>query len=117
MPTRNAKAIEEGPLGIFLRSTVGRRIDEDGSQGILHVINIRDWHEAGDEYDLERRAFGSHCEARTWGAEYLEGLERYLDPTNVGTADYAEAGAARSTTCGRTLSSTSSRLPSIAAGG
>jgi hypothetical protein len=92
---KRGKAIEDGPLGIFLRATVGRRIDEDGSQGVLHVINIRDWHEAGDEYDFERRAYGNHCEAGTWGARYLEGLERYLDPTNAETVDYAEAGAAR----------------------
>jgi hypothetical protein len=92
---KRAKAIEGGPLGIFLRATAGRRIAEDGSQGVLHVINIRDWHEAGDAYDLERRAYGNHCEAGTWGADYLEGLERYLDPTGAGMADYAEAGAAR----------------------
>lgn len=92
---KRAKAIEEGPLGIFLRATAGRRMAEDGSQGVLHVINIRDWHEPGEAYDLERRAYGSHCEPGTWGAQYLEGLERYLDPTKAETADYAEAGAAR----------------------
>jgi hypothetical protein len=92
---RRAKAIGEGPLGIFLRATIGQRIDEEGAGGVLHVINIRDWHTPGAEYDRERRLYGSHCEAGTWGARYLEGLEGYLDPTNAEAADYAEAGAAR----------------------
>jgi hypothetical protein len=90
-----ANAIAEGPLGIFLRATAGRRIAEDGSQGVLHVINIRDWHTPGEEYDRERRAYGRHCKAGTWGARYLEGLEQYLDPTNAEAADYAEAGGGR----------------------
>jgi hypothetical protein len=95
---KRAKAIAEGPLGMFLQATIGRRIDgddRDERNGVLHVINIRDWHTPGVVYDRERRAYGNHCEADTWGAAYLEGLERYLDPTNAGDADYAEAGAVR----------------------
>jgi hypothetical protein len=92
---KRAKAIEEGPLGIFLRATVGRKMAEDGSGGVLHVINIRDWHTPGDTYDAERRLYGNHCEPGTWGVRYLDGLEQYLDPTGDETGDYAEVGAAR----------------------
>ena len=52
---------------------------EDG-RGVLHVINIRDWHVPDDNYDFERRRYGAHCEAGTWGAGYVDGLEGWLDP-------------------------------------
>jgi hypothetical protein len=87
-----AEAIANGPFGVFLRGAAGRRLEDD-TLPVLHVINVRDWHVPGEGYDLERRVYGTHCEEGTWGVRYLEGLERYLDPT--GTADYAEAGAAR----------------------
>src|SRR5262249_29783727 len=51
--------------------------------GILHVIHIRDWHTPGERYDRERRLYGSHCEADTWGAAYIDGLEEYLDPAKI----------------------------------
>ena len=51
----------------------------------LHVINIRDFHVPGPRYDVERRAYGGHRESGTWGVRYLDGLDRYLDPT--GCAD------------------------------
>jgi hypothetical protein len=89
-----AKAIEDGPLGIFLRATVGRKMTEDRSRGLLHVINIRDWHAPGAAYDAERRVYGAHCEPGTWGVRYLDGLEQYLDPTGE-DGDYGEVGAAR----------------------
>jgi hypothetical protein len=91
---KRAEAIAEGPLGIFLRATVSRRMSEDGSQGLLHVINIRDWHAPGDAYDAERRLYGAHCEPGTWGVRYLDGLEQYLDPEGK-DGDYGEVGAAR----------------------
>jgi hypothetical protein len=92
---KRAAAIENGPFGIFLRAAVGRRFEDD-SLPTLHVINVRDWHVPGHGYDLERRAYGSHCEAATWGVRYVEGLERFLDPTGCADdCDYAEAGAAR----------------------
>jgi hypothetical protein len=65
---------------------------------VLHVINIRDWHVPGDSYDAERREFGRHCEAGTWGADYIEGLEKYLDPEEPhpnGKARFCERGSAR----------------------
>jgi hypothetical protein len=90
---RRAEAIRNGPLGIFLAATVGRAFDSDFT---LHVINIRDWHVPGSAYDAERRAYGAHCERGTWGVGYLEGAERWLDPTRVNdTTDYAERGGAR----------------------
>ena len=90
---RRAAAIERGPLGIFLDSTIGRAMD---GKTTLHVINVRDWHVPGDEYDLERRTFGAHCEEGTWGVGYLEGAARWLDPTGVGDeATYSEKGEAR----------------------
>jgi hypothetical protein len=69
-----------GPLGKLLEATIGRRRTGEDGAGILHVINIRDWHHPGASYDAERRAYGPHCEAGTWGADYLDGLESYLDP-------------------------------------
>ncbi len=73
---------DNGPLGMFLESVIGRRNREEDGQGILHVINIRDWHEYSPSYDVERRKYGAHCEKGSWGANYIEGLEKYLDPEN-----------------------------------
>jgi len=70
----------KGPLGLFLEAVIGRRRRGKDGRGTLHVINIRDWHEPGASYDQERCRYGSHCEARTWGADYIEGLGKYLDP-------------------------------------
>jgi nicotinamidase-related amidase len=92
---KRADAIASGPFGLFLRDAVGRRVDDE-TLPPLHVINVRDWHVPGEGYDLERRAYGSHCEAGTWGVAYVDGLDRYLDPTgNSHESDYAEAGSAR----------------------
>jgi hypothetical protein len=92
---KRADAIAAGPFGVFLRDAVGRRI-EDATLPVVHVINVRDWHVPGEGYDLERRAYGSHCEAGTWGVGYVDGLDRFLDPTgSAHERDYAEAGAAR----------------------
>jgi hypothetical protein len=71
--------LREGPLGTFLAGTVGARLKGRG-KGMLHVINIRDWHEPDESYDEERRVHGRHCEAGTWGAGYIDGLEQYLSP-------------------------------------
>ena len=90
-----AKAIGDGPLGLFLRAVVTAR-KTNKKLPVLHVVNLRDWHVAGHEYDIERRSYGTHCEGGTWGAQYLDGIAQYLDPT--GTADtscYAEAGSAK----------------------
>ena len=59
--------LERGPLGVFLDAVLDQRRANE-SRGTLHIINIRDWHEPGDAYDLERRVYGSHCESGTWGA-------------------------------------------------
>jgi hypothetical protein len=71
--------LSKGPLGLFLEATVGVRLTS-AQRGILHVINIRDWHEPNESYDEERRVHGRHCEAGTWGAGYIDGLEEYLAP-------------------------------------
>jgi nicotinamidase-related amidase len=78
------ESLERGPLGVFLEAVIDRRRRSVGD-GTLHVINIRDWHEPGTAYDRERRAYGNHCERGTWGAGYVEGLERYLDPAGHAT--------------------------------
>jgi hypothetical protein len=92
---KRAKAIAQGPLGVFLDATVGRTMRGSG-EDVLHIVNIRDWHEPGDAYDVERRAYGNHCEEGSWGVRYLDGLDRWLDPTGTAdSADYAESGAAR----------------------
>lgn len=90
-----SRAIAEGPLAVFLRAVVTAR-ETDAALPVLHVVNLRDWHVAGHEYDAERRAYGTHCVGGTWGAEYLDGIAQYLDPTGTAdTAPYAELGSAR----------------------
>jgi hypothetical protein len=76
--------VDHGPLGVFLDAAINRRRQRKDGLGTLHVINIRDWHEPGPSYDVERRAYGSHCERGTWGAAYIEGLEWILDPGGKG---------------------------------
>ncbi len=87
-----------GPLGLLLEATIGRRRSERDGRGVLDVINIRDWHESDDAYDVERRLYGSHCERGTWGAAYIEGLEHYLDPGGAPLSErarYFEEGSVR----------------------
>src|SRR5262245_41958014 len=57
-----ADALSRGPLGSFLGAVIDRRRKGEDGDGRLYVINIRDWHEPGPSYDVERRAYGSHCE-------------------------------------------------------
>lgn len=77
--TIDDQTLLDGPLGRLLKATVGQRLRGAG-QGTLHLVNIRDWHITGDLYDRERRVYGTHCEAGTWGSEYLQGLLDLLDP-------------------------------------
>src|SRR5580765_86039 len=79
------EAIAQGPLALFLKDTVGSRMAGEKSRGVLHVINIRDWHVPDQNYDFERRSYGTHCEAGTWGAGYIEGLGTWLDPAAPAT--------------------------------
>jgi hypothetical protein len=93
-----SKALEEGPLGLFLARTIGRRLEGEKARGVLHVINLRDWHVPDDNYDYERRRYGAHCEAGTWGAGYVDGFERWLDPAGSPLeekARYFEEGSIR----------------------
>ncbi|GHJ40105.1 hypothetical protein [Streptomyces sp. TS71-3] len=75
----SAAALDRSPLAGFLDATVGARLRGHGD-GVLHLVNVRDWHVPGESYDLERRQYGAHCEAGTWGAEYIDGFGRWLDP-------------------------------------
>ena len=91
------RLLREGPLGLFLDATIGERLD-GAQRGLLHVINIRDWHEHNESYDEERRMHGRHCEARTWGAEYIDGFDEYLAPAGYlpdGRAAFCDRGAVR----------------------
>jgi nicotinamidase-related amidase len=79
-----AEALKNGPLGRLLEATVGQRLGGKGQgRGTLHLVNIRDWHTPGEHYDRERRVYGSHCQAGTWGAEYIDGLTSLLDPDST----------------------------------
>lgn len=90
-----AQAIAAGPLGVFLEAVVESRAADENLPP-LHVVNLRDWHVPGREYDVERRVYGTHCEERTWGAEYLDGVAQFLDPTGTAQVDdYAEVGTVR----------------------
>ncbi|MGW3563806.1 hypothetical protein ACWDSL_07885 [Streptomyces sp. NPDC000941] len=71
--------LRHSPLARFLDATVGSRMRGHGD-GVLHLINVRDWHVPGEAYDLERRQYGAHCEADTWGAAYVDGLTDLLAP-------------------------------------
>jgi hypothetical protein len=87
-----------GPLGLFLEATIGRRRRELDGGGVLDVVNIRDWHEMDDAYDIERRLYGSHCESGSWGAAFVEGFESYLDPRGAPVSEEArffEEGSVR----------------------
>jgi len=93
-----ARAVAAGPLGLFLEQTIGRRRRGEDGRGVLHVINIRDWHVPDDNYDFERRRYGAHCEAGTWGAGYVDGLEGWLDPAGPLQSEeacYFEEGSVR----------------------
>ena len=82
---RRAQLIRNGSLGTFLEATVGRRLEpRAGAGGVLHLVNVRDWHRSGNIYDEERRRYGAHCEAGSWGAEYLDGAAEFLDPSGDG---------------------------------
>jgi len=72
--------ITRGPLGLFLKGVTSNR-----KSGVLHMVNIRDWHMPSESYDEERAKYGAHCEERTWGADYIDGLRKYLDPIRKGT--------------------------------
>jgi hypothetical protein len=91
------RLLREGPLGQFLEATIGERLQGHG-RNMLHVINIRDWHEHNESYDEERRMHGRHCEARTWGAEYIDGFDEYLAPAGYlpdGRAEFCGQGNVR----------------------
>jgi len=81
----------QGPLGMFLQNMIGTGFRHEDCARTLHVINIRDWHKPGASYDKERALYGSHCEAGTWGACYLDGLTEYLDPARAGDGDNISA--------------------------
>lgn len=68
--------VKNGPLGQFLQTA----IDSPDRQNDLHVIHIKDWHVSSPNYDFERRSYGAHCEAGSWEAESIEGLDKYLQP-------------------------------------
>jgi nicotinamidase-related amidase len=90
------EALVDGPLGHLLRLTVGERL-RGGGRGTLHLVNVRDWHLPSETYDEERRRYGAHCEAGTWGADYPSALMHVLDPAgtrwqNEDDGDYAAAG-------------------------
>jgi nicotinamidase-related amidase len=77
--TIDTGTLRKGPLARLLQATVGQRMRGKG-QGTLHLVNIRDWHTPGELYDRERRVYGSHCQAGSWGADYIDGLAHLLDP-------------------------------------
>lgn len=77
--TFSAADLRCSPLARFLDATIGTRLRGHGD-GVLHLINLRDWHVQGESYEQERRAYGAHCEAGSWGARYIDGLAPLLDP-------------------------------------
>ena len=81
----SANQLRGGPLYRFLDAATA----DSQREGPLHILHIRDWHAPSPDYDEERRLYGPHCEAHTWGAEPVAGLERFLAPW--GTAHEAEA--------------------------
>ncbi|CAJ58892.1 MULTISPECIES: hypothetical protein [Frankia] len=97
----DARTQRSGPLGRMLSATVGARLG-GGGRGVLHLVNVRDWHVPSDDYDRERSEYGTHCEAGTWGADYPDALVGLLDPTGTrpraggpGTAPFDPTGRRR----------------------
>jgi hypothetical protein len=85
----SADDLAAGPLGLFLEATIGRRRRSEDGNWTLDVINIRDWHETDDNYDVERRLYGAHCQRGSWGAAYIDGLDRHLDPAGASASEEA----------------------------
>lgn len=72
---------KSGPLAWFFEAAIDSRRAEEQTGPPFYVVNIRDWHQPGPSYDLERRNYGSHCEAGTWGADYIDGFHQWLAPS------------------------------------
>src|SRR5262249_43868122 len=70
----NSDPLKKGPLYRFFDVVTKERDSE------LYMINIRDWHNPSPEYDAERRTYGSHCKAGSWGAKGIDGFEKFLEP-------------------------------------
>ena len=107
-----AKPVAAGPLGRFLEQTIGRRRRGEDGRGVLHVINIRDWHIPDDNYDSERRRYGAHCEAGTWErATSTASRAGSIRPARCRPRRPSTSSreASASTTCTPTRSSTSDR--------
>lgn len=68
--------LQKGPLYRFLDTVINNPSREEA----LHVVNLKDWHTPTSNYDQERRTYGTHCEANTYGAECLSGFENLLEP-------------------------------------
>lgn len=67
--------LQQGPLYQFLNALL-----DDNRPNDLYIINVKDWHVPSETYDRERRFYGTHCEAGTWGAKCIDGLEPFLEP-------------------------------------
>lgn len=65
--------VEKGPLMRFFRAALT-------GKNSVNVIHIKDWHLPSENYDAERRVYGEHCEAGSWGAEPIEGYDEFLQP-------------------------------------
>jgi len=92
-----ADKLKNGPLYQFMQAvTHGSNTD---AQRDIHILNIRDWHDASRHYDEERRLYGVHCEAGTWEAEPLEGYEAYLAPWKGSSDGVAQARTLDGYTC------------------
>jgi hypothetical protein len=83
------KMLETGPLYTFLKAV----IDAKSREHELHIITIKDWHTNSPNYDQERRTYGTHCEADTFGAACLDGFEALLEPWSQLTDRQAQATA------------------------
>jgi nicotinamidase-related amidase len=68
--------LKEGPLYRFLNTL----LNDKQRTNTLHIITIKDWHIASENYDRERRTYGPHCEAGTWQAQVIDGFEKLLEP-------------------------------------
>lgn len=69
-------SVKKGPLFQYFQAVLG---DKERTNDV-HVINIKDWHKPGVDYDRERRRYGSHCEAGMWEAEGIDGFDSFLEP-------------------------------------
>ena len=108
----SAELLERGPLGLFLKADRRRALRRRPARAPARDQHPRLARRRTTSYDAERRTFGRHCQAGTWGARLHRRARAYLDPEPPhpdGRPASASAATCASTTSTPTRCSTSGR--------